>query len=158
LGVLGKLANLARGWVSGTTRSTGNAPRSLRCVAYIRHVREKRLLRTSHAQMYESKGSEAWYTLPWLHASARAYAHMSCVWVHAAATTFIKRSRIWLFSFSKWRHRRGCIRTSSSFGTSQASNRKAAKDTSSGSRDFACRNAAGDEHMKARCYGCFEQI
>lgn len=77
LGVLGKLANLARGWASGTT---GGAPRSQSCVGYIRHVLGKRLLRASHAQMYKCKGSETWYMLPWLHASARAYAHMSCVW------------------------------------------------------------------------------
>jgi hypothetical protein len=101
LGILGKLANLARGWAPGTTGRSGRAPRSLSCDAYIRRVPEIQLLRTSHAYMYESKGSETWYELAWLHASARAYAHMPYVWVCAAASTFIKRSRIWLFSRSR---------------------------------------------------------
>lgn len=109
LGVLGKLANLARGWASGTT---GGAPRSQSCVGYIRHVLGKRLLRASHAQMYKCKGSETWYMLPWLHASARAYAHMSCVWDLGSA---LLRPRLlcgvaYGCLSSEWRHRRGCMR------------------------------------------------
>ena len=45
-----------------------------------------------------------------------------------------------------------------SSGMPQAHNPCAAQDTSEEIRDFASGLDMSDEHMKARCYGCFEQI
>lgn len=74
LGTVCKLANLACGWTSGTTAERHGANPVFR-VSFGKRVR---LLRTNHAQVYERKGTETWYKVPWLHAPSRAYAHMSC--------------------------------------------------------------------------------
>ena len=71
LGTVCKLANLACGW-------TGRGATERKAVVVPLFGKRLQLLRTSHAQMYECKGSETWYTVPWLHAPSRAYAHMSC--------------------------------------------------------------------------------